>query len=401
MHILILPSWYPKDQRDIGGSFFREQAIALAKSGCQVGVIASALRSLRNPKSALIGPFGLSIENDCGVITFRNHGVDWLSKFFTANVMRLRSWGFEFFEHYRKCYGMPDIIHVHSMLSAGLLARDLSVRFNIPYVVTEHSSAFARGSLSAEKLRLAGVVANHAAARFAVSTPFASLLYSALGDEGCAWEVLPNIIEPRFFSAGPHVATAACRRNDRFVFLTVSYLKPQKRIDLLVSSFAHAFKGRNDVVLRIGGDGPERSALEAQVESLGLTRQVVFLGGLERDHVVREMTFCDAFVLSSQYETFGVVLAEALACGKPIVSTRCGGPQDIVTAADGILVPVDNVDALADAMQEIFRNIEAYDAKGISERAYKRFSEAAVVEQLKYAYRKVIQDLSRFSSLEN
>ena len=73
------------------------------------------------------------------------------------------------------------------------------------------------------------------------------------------------------------------------------------------------------------------------------------------------MQAADAFVLSSAYETFGVVLIEALACGKPVVSTACGGPDYIVTEENGLLVPVGDTQALGAALEQMIRTIDRYD----------------------------------------
>ena len=74
MHILILPSWYPKDSNDNVGTFFRTQAIAIAKSNIKVGVVTPSLRSLRNWKTILSEPYGISYEKEQSVSTYRNHG---------------------------------------------------------------------------------------------------------------------------------------------------------------------------------------------------------------------------------------------------------------------------------------------------------------------------------------
>ena len=81
-------------------------------------------------------------------------------------------------------------------------------------------------------------------------------------------------------------------------------------------------------------------ALEALVQEKALTEQVTFLGSLTREQVRQEVSEADAFVLSSEYETFGVVVIEALALGKPVIATRCGGPESIVVPSVGYLVEI-------------------------------------------------------------
>jgi glycosyltransferase involved in cell wall biosynthesis len=94
------------------------------------------------------------------------------------------------------------------------------------------------------------------------------------------------------------------------------------------------------------------------------------------------MGTCDAFVLSSSYETFGVVVVEALMNGKPVVATRCGGPEDIVVPGeDGLLVEKDNPEALAAAMLELRAQRDRFDAAAIRQRCIDRFGEAAFVRR--------------------
>lgn len=78
-----------------------------------------------------------------------------------------------------------------------------------------------------------------------------------------------------------------------------------------------------------------------------------------------------------------------MSCGKPVIATRSGGPEDFVTPEVGILIPTDDVTALADAMKTIFDNYEQYDAKAIRAYCINNFSEESIVEQLDSIYRHV------------
>ena len=95
-------------------------------------------------------------------------------------------------------------------------------------------------------------------------------------------------------------------------------------------------------------------------------------------------------MLPSHIETFGVVLAEALACGLPVIATHSGGPQSIVTEADGLLVPPADVPALADALRTMREQSARYDSADIRARCRARFGEAAVVSQLAAIYADVL-----------
>ena len=389
MNILILPSWYPANVNDIGGSFFREQAIAIAKRGVEVGVIHPSLRSMRRPSSILAGPYGVQAENDEGVQTYRSHGTAWFPRLPSLHKWQWLRHGHQLFEQYVNDHGRPDVIHVHSMLNAGVLALDIYKQYGIPYVITEHSSAFARGLLSEQQKFLARNVAHHAIKRFAVSKPFCELLMHQLGDETCVWNEMPNIVSQYFLD---HKTDALFNKKVKpFRFIAIAFLTKFKAIENLIHAFAKGFSGRDGVHLSIGGNGPERHRLEALVKNLGISEQVKFLGLLSRAQVLDTMNSADVFVLPSHYETFGVVVIEALALGKPVIATRCGGPESIIEPGDGLLVPTQDVDALARAMTEMALNIDHYDAEDIRERCRERYSGDAVVSRLTKVYQEVIE----------
>lgn len=383
MHVLILPSWYPKTEHDITGSFFREQAHAMRQAGCRVGVLAPLYRSLRRPRAILNPDPVVPLQDDAGIPTIR---VPILNLF--ARVNSLASWQIirhlaPRFDEYVVSHGMPDIVHVHSLLPAGDFASWLQETHRIPFIVTEHSTAFARGVVPPTRLKKASRIARMATRRLAVSKPFAGLLEQQLGSTAGAWEVFPNMVSDRFFVTPPRNPG---RRTATFCFLGIGTLERKKRFDLVLKAFTHAFGGDPGVHLRIGGDGPERSALEALAHELDISDCVSFPGRLPRDAVRDEMHNADAFVLGSDAETFGVVLIEALACGLPIIATRCGGPEDIVNASNGVLVPPGSVAAIAEAMNRVRANRHAFQPDRIRDDCRARFGRAAFSEGMLRVY---------------
>ena len=240
---------------------------------------------------------------------------------------------------------------------------------------------YPRGRVSSAQARIARDAARDARRRFAVSAAFARFLQGYVGSADGAWEVMPNIVDASFGERALEESPA-----DGFTFLTVGGLNENKGIDLLLSAFARAFAEDREVRLRLGGHGPERARLERLAVQLGIADRVSFLGALTRQQVAEELARAQALAHPSRYETFGVAIVEALAMGRPVVATRCGGPDDIVTARDGVLVPVDDEAALADALRELRQNLARYDAAEIRRASLARFGEAAVITRLREAY---------------
>ena len=379
MHILVIPSWYPQFSGDIGGSFFREQAIALRKAGYQVGVIYPQIRSLKNIKSILKKPYGLTVEDDEGVNTIRWYAVNFIPKNKKYNKSHWIKVALKLFETYVEQFGKPDIIHVHSMLYAGYVAQTIKIKYGIPYVVTEHSTAFARSLIPLDEISSLKQVVSNAKVCIAVSEEFSSLLNKLF--ETQKWTYIPNIVSDEFISFEKTLDA-----EEYFTFINVCFLEKKKRIDLLISSFAKAFKDNKKVRLKIGGDGILMSELKILAKELGVESQVIFLGKLSRQQVKEEMALSNAFVLSSEYETFGVVLVEALALGKPVIATKCGGPESIVVPEVGYLISKNSEREMTNGLLELHQNWNKFDSVQIRQYCLENFSEQAVVEKLTKIY---------------
>lgn len=385
MHILVIPSWYPTYAGDVGGSFFREQSLALAKRGYQVGVIYPQIRSLKDVRGVINKPYGLIIEDDNSLATYRWHGVNFFPRMACISQKLWISKGLKAFGTYVRDHGMPDIIHAHSLLNGGVLANAISHKYDIPYVVTEHSTAFARGLIKKTDIKRLLPVVKEASLCLGVSQEFSSYLNTIFSLN--KWKYLPNIVSNSFLKT-PLLSSNL----EHFAFLNICLLDKKKRVDLLIKAFARLTGKYGDVILRIGGDGPEREKLEALVKELQIEDRVCFLGMLSRENVLKEMQKANSFVLSSDFETFGVVLVEALALGKPVISTRSGGPESIVTPEVGYLVERDDVKDLAEAMEKMYLARDAWDSKKIRAYCEQNFSEEAVVQRLSALYNQVIDN---------
>jgi glycosyltransferase involved in cell wall biosynthesis len=161
--------------------------------------------------------------------------------------------------------------------------------------------------------------------------------------------VLPNPI-----SVSAPAARDELRRRHGFDGPTVVFagrLSLQKSLDVLLRAVAAC----DGVDLVLAGEGPERVRLDGLVADLGLGGRARFLGAQPRSIVLELLSAADAEVLSSGWENFPHSVIEALAVGTPVISTGVGGVAEIVTDGEnGLLVPPDDPDALADAIRRFF-----------------------------------------------
>jgi glycosyltransferase involved in cell wall biosynthesis len=102
------------------------------------------------------------------------------------------------------------------------------------------------------------------------------------------------------------------------------------------------------------------------------------------------MRMSDAFVLASEHETFGVVVAEAMACGCPVIATRCGGPEWVVGPGCGLLVPVGDTASIADGIVALACGQADNDTESARQSIVERFGQEAVASQLEDVYREVL-----------
>ena len=392
MHILIIPSEaYASQESPLAGIFQQHQARALMRAGYEVGVISIQLRSFELLRNRLLGwPQGIEADSDQGIPVIRYHGWYWI-----PCIVRGKTWltlraGMRLLKRYIREHGMPDVIHAHNALYAGLLASRIKEKLDIPYVITEHSTAYARGLVSDCQVPYVREAFFNADKRLFVSSDLGRILERFLGNDVSPWHCVPNILD-NTFRQEPRIQESDGGAREPFRFLTIGNLSQRKGHGDLLSAFALKFREQNAVQLRIGGEGPLGKQLERQAMELGIDNQLRFLGPLDREQVRFEMKTCHAFVLPSHYETFGVVLIEALSLGKPVISTRCGGPEEIVTPKNGVLVSTKDIVGLGEAMEAMRTNINRYDNVWIQEDCVSRFGENAVVGMLSNIYSEVCQ----------
>jgi glycosyltransferase involved in cell wall biosynthesis len=284
-----------------------------------------------------------------------------------------------------------DLIHVHSY-AVSIYARVIKFFLKIPYVITEHSSIFARTELSKKSRALIRFGYRGAAEVIAVSDGLAKRIQPFCKT---AVKVIPNMVSDSFFEDDPSTpdafsATGASSGVGRaFSFLSVAFLHRNKGLDILLAAFAELSASDYDIQLAIGGDGEEYESLLALSQSLGVAQCVHFYGALSREAVKQRLRECDCFVLPSRTESFGIVYVEALALGKPIIMAATDAAATIVNVENGLIVPVEDSHALCRAMEAMLLDYGRYDKEIIVTDCKDRFSEAAVCDQIIRLYQQV------------
>lgn len=373
MKILILTGDYPTPELPFPSVFVHNQAKALQARGVDVSVLRFDVRSPRKRR-----PPGFSTYTIDGITVYRYSipcgPIPYLLPRVSARA------ALNGFARVKKLIGSPDLIHAH-FFNAGACAEKIKQKYGVPYVITEHGSGVFAVNRSPEILKQCRLGYAGASALLAVG----GALRAAMGEiTDRPVTVVPNILPP-FFHYEPKAPA------DRpLTFLSVGNLNAGKRFDLTLTAFAGLKKNHPDAQLKIAGGGPLAKDLKQLAGSLGIADSVQFLGLVDNRELPALYRRCDCFVLPSDFETFGVVYAEAAACGLPVIATDCGGPADIVTPENGLLIPKGDAAALQSAMEQVLARRESYDPELISRQTLAKFGEDVVANAIIAQYRAVL-----------
>ncbi|OOM74340.1 putative teichuronic acid biosynthesis glycosyltransferase TuaC [Clostridium puniceum] len=385
MHIMVIPSWYSSSRNKVHGSFFKEQFKALANCDEKITVAYNEIWPI-----TMLGKIhekrgiNFNIEDDLRTYRYKDYN------YFPKNPLMFKSFNKRMDKLYQeivKREGKVDIIHAHSAFWGGIAATFISQKYNIPLVITEHSSLkYAKYTKESYKKY---IFEAYEKADFLISVG------NGLKNELQEYvnrpiEVINNMVDLKLFDLNENINLENSEVNRNFKFFSCGFLEDGKGMDCLIKAFTKAFKAKK-VTLRIGADGSLKPVLKKLIEDLGMDEQIKLLGALSRKEVSDEMKACDVFALASEHETFGVVYIEALASGKPIIGADNGGAEDIINEDNGIIAKKKNIEDLAKALIKIKDNYKIYDKYKIREKTIFSYSEKVLVEKLKGVYKKAYE----------
>lgn len=410
MRILMVPSWYPHSVDDLDGSFFREQANALAAAGHQVRVASPApvyisqwARHWPGAKDHPLRP--LSYLQPAGgphaaqvpvtVAPFRA----WPAPLRGAEEREALVWARREGRAYLQAEGQaPDLIHVHTLFPGLAVTGWLKGFFyeetgrEVPHVLTEHRPLFHQRAFGGVRGREIRQGLQAAALRTAVSTGFATAMAQTYPlQPNAPWEVSPNLLGPSFEFA-PDLGF-----DPEGPFLHVSNLGYAKNTALLLRAYGRYRQNGGKRGLDIVGPISAHPEFRQLGEELGLGQQLRWLGPFGREELPQAYRGHCAFVLPSQVETFGIVMAEALSQGLPLISTPTWGGEEIigrwqgsVGAESSILLSGWEEAELAAALQQMEGRLGRVDPAALRHQALSRWGSQAFVDYWEEAYRQAL-----------
>ncbi len=381
---VFIPIWGFSNGKFDTNNFFINQALALQKAGQDPVVICLRLLSFKHLKSFNLCPLESYYHiGDMPVYVYNLYVP--IPVFFNS----IRDRYISFFYHLtlkkhkkideQRLKTHSPIIHAHVSHECAYYCLNAAKKENIPLITTEHYSGLLTGVASKNDYKRAKATIEQSNKFIFVGKNFRKRICHMLDIQKEVF-VIPNMIDNQRF----HINLS--NKKKCFRFLTAGTLKKNKSMDLVIRAFHNEFKKDEDVELLIAGEGIDRTRLENLVSEFNEGHRITFFGEYTKEDACQIFSEADAFVLTSQFETFGIVYVEAMFCGLPCIGTKGQGADDIITDNNGFLVDYGDLQQLQTAMRHLYANIHTYDKETIRNEAVKRFSEETISKQLLEIY---------------
>ena len=388
MKILIVANGYPDRREPQWGCFEKDQALALAQLGHKVSIFYFDRRFRKYWRK-----IGITKKRDQGLTIYGMFimPLGWLRDKVSYELhQKFVMYVFDrLYREYLKDNDKPDIIYAHYLWNISY-ATKLKEKYNIPLVGIEHWSGLTGEKLTSVARYWGEMAYNKTDRLLAVSQSLQTHIKRHFGkDSIVVYDMLgQDFISPKVLKKEKN---DELKRGGTFYFVSIGSLIHRKGFDILISAFAKSNLTSKGCRLIIVGDGPEKKRLVNQSSELEISGFVSLVGKKTKEEIINIMSICHAFVLSSRAETFGVVCIEALSQGLPNIATVCGGPEEFITDKNGLLIPTDDIDAMAEAMCRIYENYCQYDKAAIANECLSKFSPCVIASQLTEIFEGVLQ----------
>lgn len=367
--IFTIPGWYKTTKNKEACIFIYEQMQALKRLDNEIIILSvQPQRKFNNMR--------IDYYDDTGIKTYYGYSLGlWPSKlkfnwlyFYEKSLEKV-------FKKAVEDNGKPDIIYAHFSYPAGYAAIKLGKKYKLPVVIQEHFSGLMNNKIDLQLKKILKKCVNSADEFICVSDGLKENILRHV-DISKEIRVISNMINNCFNYIKPI-------EHNEFIFSSIGSLINRKGFDLLIKAFSDEFANDKNVRLDIAGSGPEEVNLKKLINDNKMENRIRLLGQLSRAETLNLYSNSDCFVLASKAETYGLVYREALAVGRPIISTKHGG----FTKNDwhneyGILIDIDSYDQLKRAMRKIYNDYSKYDLEKISDICLRDCSEKSVIVQI-------------------
>lgn len=377
MKVLMVVSWYsPKDAPVMtAGVFHYEQSMAL-KPYCD---------------TALYFPYDTDLSEDFskaeekGLLTYRRAKRPFRIPKVSAFLHQMRV----FSDLRRICQEFqPDVLHAHCSIPAGQIVAAFGKRYGYPVVITEHSPMEQMPIDRPSVYRKIQYAYSHSDANVCVSKNSMDRLQEAF--PACKFQVIYNgIINPNSLPKDNNTYAIAGKINCCIV--AAFYSKDIKGYQYLIPAMKQLKDEGVPVVLHICGGGDWFAYYVALAKELDVEDVCIFHGSCSREKVYSIVSQMDFNISASIFECSGVSVEEALLLGKPMLVTRSGGANSLVTDDVAIVVDRESTTALVEGIKDMITRLPSFDNSVIQQYAYENFEIDRVSQQYYDLYRSVTE----------
>ena len=384
MNVLWLVSWYPNKLNPYEGDFIQRHAVAVS-SFCKVTVIyvSQAGENFDTTQNSHIQKQNENLCEKIYFFAFKKTGVKLLDKII-YNLKFYKTYKKILSEHIHES-GRPGLIHVHVPIKAGLLARWVKKKWNIPYIVSEQSSWYNNkyqdsfDNKSSRYKQNTRNVFKSANAITNVSATIGQVLQKLFDLKEV--KTIHNTVDVSLFKY-------TNRSLKKIRFIHVSTLTHQKNVEGILQATKLLSEKYNNFELVIVG--PITSEQIMLINRLGISSHVTYTGEIPYSEVAVQMQDSSAFILFSRHENFPCVIIEALCSGLPCIASNVGGVAEAITDDNGILVDSENETHLSEAMAKMLVEYSKYDRAMIADDAKRRYSYATIGEHFFNLYKSIL-----------
>lgn len=378
MNILVIPSWYPNGTDKLMGIYHKEFCEALAKcDNVNVNMLYIDRQRLSKPFKYLFMKKKEVIEEK-GYKTYIKKMLDVRMISFNIQLKRYVKVLDKLYREYLKNNPKPDCLHAQVMFPAGYAVTKLGVKYNIPVLITEH--AHAKRFFEGKYKKYSEFIAKNARI-----TTVSKFLAKELELKNIKASILPNLVDTEIFKKN------RIKIKD-LNLVTLVALREGKNIDDVIAALKIIIDKNKKIKakLTIIGDGFLEDYYKKRCTEMDMDRYVNFVGRKTKEEAAEILNEHNIMVIASDFETFGIPGLEALASGMPVVSTKCLGPEEYIDESCGKLVNVKDIEGMADAILEVYKNIDNYNVDYLRSIAYK-YSSKNVINQAIKIYKDLIK----------
>lgn len=282
-----------------------------------------------------------------------------------------------------------DLVHAHVTLPAGVFGASLARRLGAPLIIQEHKAPFEDLVKNERDARWMRKVLGCARRIVAVGPDLRERMRRFVPD-GVDPIVIPEMVRTNLYRLRPpRPASETCR------LVTVGGLEQRKDHATIVNAVSLLRQRGHKVELEVLGEGPERGNLEGLIRRHRLEDTVVLAGHQPRERVRDALESCDIYVHASIRETFCIAAAEALSMGRPVVTTRSGGPEEFVDEGSGVVVAPGDPDALAGGIRRVAERLDSYDREAMHDRIDRSYGPEVFARRVLSLYGEVAAETGR------